>query len=1470
MWVWRSLGCQAAELPSSVFAPLGRRCCQDGADTSASLPMEYSTGNNWSIDSLSTSLKDSKGIVYRLGPGKSEGVAAWRLEPFNDLRLCVPAAVEVQSPPAISVTEISERTDNRNPIFKSVKDAVKKLISRGGGTFLYHVPIATVRLREEADAVVTGAPGEVDWPECVSGAVVGVALKVAIMLGPQTTSTALPSIVPDPDESRAVNIDCETCRICVAQKGGPPLDPAKLHGRHEEGIAQELEIWAKRARNKLNTWRLLYIQAQAANVDGPSRLAIHSAPQILQSLGRQLGDLVLAAVADIEFCIEPFEISYGESHLESLRCMVAEEIANLLGISSDQVMCGSFKLKSVIPKRRHVRRNSMMLQIALLHQGLIQVVRGPQMPTRQAADPLPELVSKKAPRLTKSATTKMWTDPLNDTAEPTSPTGTKKSIALTRALTTLKDTQEAFSQTMRDTGLNKSSSEPSLTKSKSLFDRVYAKGGSFPSKDMPPDQLLKTLMHILGDTTHPIRKHPQIFPMFARISKQAVVVRAPLVASQDIIDPERMAESIRELMKPRRVKSVPSDVDGETLENLSTMRTEILSLYSQPGGSIAVQKSQLVNLTPKEILDMADSTFGQMHALVACLEAMIEKTENDTEYCQRLCLHHAVDRTLVVMRHFTSSREVVFRGLRLIRNLTVHDILSVDAILQHSLAPDLMLSLDNFPSDQEVQQLACQILRRVYIRARENTIMGSRVVTLGKQLDEVWTFHGLSRVLTSMKLFQENADIQLEGCMLLASIGEVLYNNGYATEVFKLLETGIRKHAGRADLLCQTILIISRLGSSFLSLEPRGIQTIVDAMARHRLDRNLQMTAVRALFTLAKDELALQSCRAGGGAGAILSAMAAHPDTAQILQEGTRALEKHCPRAVAKITRLCGDIACLLPPATWTTGPDQGTMQVRLDVEELKATGWAARGIENLVVEFNPPTNSLGQQEEDLLHLDAGFRKKKGLRDDIDAADHLWMSIGKAQVAMPRGSSSHNIRQKDINALSQLGCDVEVLRQPGPKRDQVRRLCEVLKEGVGPKKYSAQDGELLILLLGHFAWFSHTHAREIIEFGGHTSIVEWLTTKRFKGQANALDDALAFPLHRACLCTLASICRHGIDTSNHVLELDGVELALQFATHLEAGVRCCALRLLARLISYAAKRHPQKDSLPLDSLWPIILVELRSNDELLRTVAGACALEAIANGCVPVENGNSTVPQSLALALLNALELAADADSSAAALPLLIAVNRMAGDEDELIHGAMRKNESLIPLMTDWLPKATRPMAVATAKAAGLSAACTLRLLSDAGAALDGSELAPLLRYGTSVLAEARLQEACKAAIQFSVQREQDAGLLIQMLTGRLKLGSKGEDKIADVGIMIRVAQRATSLIKLDPNQASDALLEALENSEELVPPDVNEARDMQAVLEELQEVIRKSISIRNGEVEEDQEEPGQPECEVEEQTQQT
>ena len=116
--------------------------------------------------------------------------------------------------------------------------------------------------------------------------------------------------------------------------------------------------------------------------------------------------------------------------------------------------------------------------------------------------------------------------------------------------------------------------------------------------------------------------------------------------------------------------------------------------------------------------------------------------------------------------------------------------------------------------------------------------------------------------------------------------------------------------------------------------------------ASHHL-QELQKTAVRALFALSKDELALKASRSGGGVGAIFAAMAAHPDATQVLQEGTRALEKHCPRAVASIARLCGDLIAVLPPVVWSSGPDLGGMlQVRplnLAQSATRAKGCKAR-----------------------------------------------------------------------------------------------------------------------------------------------------------------------------------------------------------------------------------------------------------------------------------------------------------------------------------------------------------------------------------------------------------------------------------------------------------------------------------------------------------------------------------------------
>ena len=123
-----------------------------------------------------------------------------------------------------------------------------------------------------------------------------------------------------------------------------------------------------------------------------------------------------------------------------------------------------------------------------------------------------------------------------------------------------------------------------------------------------------------------------------------------------------------------------------------------------------------------------------------------------------------------------------------------------------------------------------------------------------------------------------------------------------------------------------------------------------------------------------------------------------------------------------------------------------------------------------------------------------------------------------------------------------------------------------------------------------------------------------------------------------------------------------------------------------------------------------------------------------------------------------------------------------------------------------------------------------------------------------------RLQEACKAAIELAVSREPDASLLVQMLTGRLRLGSSGEEKIADLTILIRIAQRAVVLIKQDPNQATESLLMALEDSKELIqsiPPDLPGDADMDGILRELTDLTSKSIGLAGASEEEGKEEDG-------------
>eukprot|EP00930_Biecheleria_cincta_P046166 TRINITY_DN31845_c0_g1_i1.p1 TRINITY_DN31845_c0_g1~~TRINITY_DN31845_c0_g1_i1.p1 ORF type:complete len:1552 (+),score=289.47 TRINITY_DN31845_c0_g1_i1:117-4772(+) len=1509
MWVWRSLASeQASELPRSALTPLGCRCRKDEKGLGDASRRTESDATQWGRRPPTAPeefVRDSRGEAFELNSDSSElDAAAWRLVPYKagkepnspNLQLCVPAAVDVSPVQQVVIVDAAaSSSDPRTPAsperrghaFKSARDAIRTLSHKGGGTFWFRVPVADARLRKDTQENLLCTPAPAAWPHSVVGAMLGAVLRVQVSVDGASSvsraSTALPS-VNDRDESRPVVVAGDGFELTIVQRGGSLLDPAKLHGKNDEGIGQELENWIRRTRTKPGTWRLLFVSTEPNPAVETSpligQLSSFQPPRtgILSRIGRQIGDIVLATSAEIEFSIDPFEVSYGEAHLDSLRRMIAEEISNVLGILNEQVMCGDFLMKSHVPKRKHVRRDSLVLQVSILHQGMVEVARGKEMPRRKPAAPMAKgaQVSKGALSETKTSlfddlvitsrkSLKMSKSSADFTKKSAAvPTNAKKSVNVERTEATFKEaetTMNHLSQVMSPKksrqGLSKSASSPDFSKGKTdgrVSDSLLTVL-SLSGQGSPPDQLLKLLITVLADQKHPLRKHPEIFPMLSKVSRNSVVVGAPLLVSQDIIDPDQIAESLRSMMKPKKAKRNETDLDNTMLSNLSSMRTDILNLYTTPGGDSVMAMQKLMELSPKDLLEAAEGAFSQIPLLISCLDAMIQKTKSDVDWCLRLRLHHGIDRVSFTMRRFNSNRELVYRCFEVLNNMTLHDVGSVDEILRLLLAPEFLNSLQNFPNDRPMQYCGCLILKRMYLRARENALAGVRIITLGTGLDELWTFKGLERVLLVMAQFAEDPAVQLECCILLASLGEMLYNNGYAVQVFKLLEVAMRKHAARSDILAQGILIIARLGPSFLAVEHRGIRTIVEAMACHRSDKELQGVAVRALFNLSKDESSIGASRAGGSVGAIFAGMTAHHSHAQVVQEGTRALEKHCPRAVAAIARLCGDIVGVLPPVVWAAGPQNptSTTQVEFNLDDIQNAGWDARRIEAFMGDLSPTNKDRPDAQDDerdaeaqRLEVPAGFRMK-GLREDTDASDRRWMGVGTVKVKMaPRANPAHNVGEKDLQALMRQGCDASVLRPPGPTQPQLKGLCEVLKAGIGPKKFGTQDGELIALMLGHFAWYSAANAKTIVKEGGHTALIQWLASDRFKGNVNPQDDALAYPMQRACLSALSCLCRHGDEPVAAALKAGADLTAISYAKHGDQAIRISAIRLLARLIPHAAKKSPNKEPLPWeDILEPIVIpgmgegLEKKSgmrskNDEILRTAATACALEGILDGWLTKEG----VPvQQLAKALLIALEEATDIDSPAAALPALIAVNRMASSDDESEDAAVlaiTSQEALVPLLISWLPKATVDGASPAAKAAGLSAAGTLRTLSEEsrGDALGGGELQSLLRYGTLVSAEPALRQACDSALSFAVARESDASLLVQLLDGRLRTAV--EERMADLDVVIVVAQRAAALLKQSTNQASDILLASLEQLEPLVPKDTKGSKDLKLVLEEL------------------------------------
>lgn len=1467
MWVWRTLGCDHVELPREALVALGRRARGSGGNC---LSMGSSGQLSQAEATQEPFYKDSRGDSLQLCPEASQthAPAAWRLAPVKKLQFCVPGAVVVAEGGSPTTTDSSGTV-------LPLLEALRRAVEDGFGSITFTAPMVDVKLRDDLAVEAVATPADPRWPLVVVGTQIGASIRLSIVNELSVTggSTMLPSIFSGTEQARPAPVTCHDFKLLFVQKGGPALDPSRLHACTVEAVAKELERWANKAlSSRPQSWVPLHLLTKAASVEQPLRgpSPVPSSHALFSRAGRELGDFVIASAAEMEIQIEPFELSYGEEHCAALRKMIGEEISNVLGIPSEQVMCGDFTLTGLCPQKRHVRRESVTLSIAVLHPEVNNLLHERSLPLYKPTIPLAfkpnplgfsqsfDELGGSTLRSSASVPTLKLTDKTVVKDGPSLQAAMKRA-ATEQALAALKDA-EAMMMTLTQMvgspkrGRGTTAWQSTSTTRPKLGKALHNVSQSF---DLPPDQLMKKFVKCLASSKHPLRKHPDVFPMLSRVQPQGVRICAPLVTSEDIVGAD-LKEGLKPMVKARKAKKSDAEpVDIECLSKLSTMRSEILKIYSDPDGEILAEKQRLMNFSAKELMETMEASISKEPTLMVVLEVILEKVSADVDFCLRLRLHHGVSRLDYIIMRFNSQREFVYRCLLIFQNLIEKDQGVVDSIIEQKLAPHFITSMSAFVRDQPMQLVGCQILKRLYLRARETAQQGVRVIVLGKGLPEVITFQGLERIVTAMQLFENDATIQLDGCITLSSLGELLTNSGMAKNIFDILEVVMRRHASRADILSYGILTIGRLGPSFLAHDPRGVKSIVEAMERHRSNNALQRVGTRALFALSKAEHALQASRAGGSVSALTMAMVAHCKDAQVLQEGARALERHCPRGLAALSAICGGMQSALPVLTWLSGPVDNmnaAMDVKFDFTQMEDTDWDAGMVENFLKDIadSPEEDNGHQALQTNLATPYGFRRR-GLRDMLDAADAKWANPGALKVRSMNSKLSvrANLLLHDIEQLEKEGCDPGVLRGTGPTEEQLHRLCEVLDGGLRVKQYSAQDGEFLALLLAHFAWHSAVHAQEIIAANGHSALFAWLTATRFT--RDPTDQLQAFPMHRACLAGLSCLCRHGEEAVNRILELKiGVEpeqltvtqVVVQLAGHsLAENVRCAAFRCLARIIPHIGKRASEFN-LNTPELWSCLLEELRNPDEVLRTAAAACVLEAILDRWLDAKETPAERAEDLAKGLMTALHKATESSNASAALPVLLAVVQLSlttGGSEVSAAAALHGQEGLVPVLVEWLPKGSTPSAGPVARAAATAAATTLRALAERNAALGAAELSALLRHGTVASSEAAFREACEGALTHAVQRETDAVLLVKLMVTRLVHSAPpNNEMVVQFEVLIQMMARAVQLLKQAPDQATEALAAALEGAKPLVPQGKGKGADkLLQKIAEVQAIIR-------------------------------
>lgn len=472
-----------------------------------------------------------------------------------------------------------------------------------------------------------------------------------------------------------------------------------------------------------------------------------------------------------------------------------------------------------------------------------------------------------------------------------------------------------------------------------------------------------------------------------------------------------------------------------------------------------------------------------------------------------------------------------------------------------------------------------------------------------------------------------------------------------------------------------------------------------------------------------------------------------------------------------------------------------------------------------------------------------------GLRDEIDAGDRLWAVPGPTGPYPPM-RVSHNQKTRDIKALKKHGCDIEPHLSTGPRRGHIKLLCDALLDGLpgGPAKpvpqpavakaqslsaapvaakksvrFGPEDAELFACILGHFAWHNADNANMLVSNNGVPTLLKWLRCTDFT--SNSTDAHIIYPMQRACLAALASVCRHGEECAAAVLN-EGAEDVLEFVVHHDIGLRRSALRCLARMIPYS-KRRPDLSPAsiaPESKAWgelvmPMILKNLVEEDEAIRTAAAACALEAAIAGWASSRNFEeeersedflASLIDKLAGHATSALQRAVSASAAAAALPVLLTIAQLSEDDDAI--RTLSNCDGLLPLLTTWPPRSAEATSTGIDRAAAAAAAKALETLCEANVIrLSVRELQMLLTCASSdyTLPSTTLREALEATLEMAVSREEDISFLAQLMSTDVK-AANGRVKLANRDCLTNIARKVTELLEKSPGKNAGAALESL------------------------------------------------------------